>query len=91
MKSLVSATPYTLVVKNSRFVAELLTADSVEVARRSWPPSEPNIQTLRMSSTHWWWDRPPGYWVALMMVNPLEPPADLRWKCLRVLVLPMSC
>lgn len=33
MKALVSATPYTLVVKNSRFVAELLTADSVEIAR----------------------------------------------------------
>ena len=33
MKALVSATPYTLVVKNSRFVAELLTVDSVEVAR----------------------------------------------------------
>ena len=33
MKALVSASPFTLIVKNSRFIAELLTADSAEVAR----------------------------------------------------------
>ncbi|MBR4124589.1 MAG: YigZ family protein [Victivallales bacterium] len=33
MKALVSASPYTLVVKNSRFIAELMTADSAEAAR----------------------------------------------------------
>ena len=33
MKALVSASPFTLIVKNSRFIAELLTTDSAEVAR----------------------------------------------------------
>ena len=33
MKALVSASPFTLIVKNSRFLAELLTTDSAEVAR----------------------------------------------------------